>query len=163
MSVSTRTYHRGDAETLFEIFVEAIHDGASAHYTDAQLHAWAPSQDMPDSWPYTMAKLETWVAEAKGEIAGFMCATPQGYIDLAYVRPCWMGRSVAQTLYDVILKRARNTDLTRMTTHASLMARPFFARQGWQVDEMEIVDRNGEQLKRFAMSLTLGAPHDTTL
>ncbi|NRB19314.1 MAG: GNAT family N-acetyltransferase [Rhodobacteraceae bacterium] len=118
---------------------------------------------MPDKWPGRLATLNVWVAEADGEIAGFMAATPQGYIDFAFLRPRWMGRSVAQALYDVILERARSADLTRMTTHASLMARPFFARQGWQVDKMEIVDRNGEQLKRFAMSLTLGAPHDPTL
>lgn len=163
MNVAIRAYHRDDAEPLYDIFVEAIHDGASAHYSLAQRQAWAPDTDMPDKWPGRLATLNVWVAEADGEIAGFMAATPQGYIDFAFLRPRWMGRSVAQALYDVILERARSADLTRMTTHASLMARPFFARQGWQVDKMEIVDRNGEQLKRFAMSLTLGAPHDPTL
>ena len=163
MSVTIRPYHSSDAATLFEIFVEAIHKGAAAHYTHAQRMAWAPDTEMSAKWPERLAALDVSVAEADDEIAGFMAATPQGYIDFAFVRPRWMGRSVAQTLYDVILERARSSDLTRMTTHASLLARPFFAKQGWQVDEMEIVDLNGEQLKRFAMSLTLGAPHDPTL
>ncbi|NIZ59504.1 GNAT family N-acetyltransferase [Sedimentitalea sp. CY04] len=163
MSVTIRAYHPDDARTLYSIFSEAIHKGTVAHYSAAQRQAWAPSADMPDWWPDSLAKLETWVAEAGGEIAGFMCATPQGYVDFTYVRPRWMGRSVAQALYDITLERARGRNLTRLTTHASLMARPFFARQGWQVDEMEIVDRNGEQLKRFAMSLTLDASHEQTL
>ncbi|AZV77561.1 GNAT family N-acetyltransferase [Parasedimentitalea marina] len=163
MSVTTRAYHTDDAETLFAIFYEAIHDGASAHYSLAQRQAWAPGSTMPATWPDRLAALDVCVAQSDGEIAGFMAASLQGYIDFAFVRPRWMGRSVAQTLYDVILERARGANLTRMTTHASLLARPFFARQGWQVDEMEIVDINGEQLKRFAMSLTLGAPHEQTL
>ena len=163
MSVSIRAYRPDDAETLYSIFFEAIHDGTNGHYSKAQQHAWAPWADMPAWWPARLAELEIWVAQADGEIAGFMCATPQGYVDFTYVRPRWMGRSVAQALYDITLERARSRNLTRLTTHASLMARPFFARQGWQVDEMEIVDRSGEQLKRFAMSLTLEASDEQTL
>lgn len=163
MSVTTRVYTPNDAETLFTIFVEAIHEGAAAHYTHAQRMAWAPNSEMSATWPARLAALEVIVAESDDEIAGFMAVTSEGYIDSTYVRPRWMGRSVAQALYDVVLERAHADTLPRMTTHASLLARPFFAKQGWQVDEMEIVDRNGEQLKRFAMSLTLGAPHDTAL
>lgn len=163
MNVAIRAYHPEDAEVLADVFYEAIHQGTGKHYTPAQQQAWAPSPGMPASWPSRLAALDVWIAQADGEVAGFMAATPQGYIDFTYVRPRWMGRAVAQALYDVILERARVSNLKRMTTHASLLARPFFAKQGWQVDEMEIVDRNGEQLKRFAMSLTLGAPHEQTL
>lgn len=163
MNVAIRAYHPNDAVVLADVFYEAVHHGTGGHYTPAQQQAWAPNADMPATWPDRLAALDVWVAQADDEIAGFMAATPQGYIDFAFVRPRWMGRTVAQALYDVILERARTSHLKRMTTHASLLARPFFAKQGWQVDEMEIVDLNGEQLKRFAMSLTLGAPHDTTL
>jgi len=163
MNVTIRAYHPDDAEALADVFYEAIHQGTGKHYTPAQQQAWAPNPGMPTTWPNRLATLDVWVAQIDGEVAGFMAATPQGYIDFAYVRPRWMGRAVAQALYDVILERARVSNLKRMTTHASLLARPFFAKQGWQVDEMEIVDRNGEQLKRFAMSLTLGAPHEQTL
>lgn len=163
MKVTIRAYRHQDAEPLAAVFYEAIHSGTAEHYTPAQRQAWAPNAESSAAWSDRLGALDVVVAEANDEIAGFMAATPQGYIDFAFVRPRWMGRSVAQALYDVILERARVANLTRMTTHASLMARPFFARQGWQVDEMEIVDRNEEQLKRFAMSLPLGAPHDPTL
>ncbi len=155
MNVSIRAYLPEDAATLFAIFVEAVRIGAAARYTPAQRLAWAPHTDMPDRWPDRLANLDTFVAEAGGEIAGFMAATPQGYIDIAFVRPRWMGRSVAQALYDCIVERARANKLTDLTTHASLLARPFFARQGWQVDTTEMIDRNDEVLRRFAMSAKL--------
>jgi putative acetyltransferase len=156
VSVAIRAYGPNDATTLYAIFVEAIRVGAASHYTKAQRLAWAPESDMHAGWPDQLAAPETWVAEADGDIAGFMGATPAGYINLAFVRPCWMGRGVAQALYERILERAQARGLTRLTTHASLMAQPFFARHGWQVDTAETVDRNGEVLKRFAMSLELG-------
>jgi len=160
VSIDIRAYHPDDAATLFAIFVEAVRIGAATHYTPAQCLAWAPDTDMPSNWPDRLASLETWVAKADSEIgceiAGFMAATPQGYVDLAFVRPRWMGRSVAQALYECVLERARRDKLTHLTTHASLLARPFFARQGWQVDATEMIDRNGEVLRRFAMSVNLG-------
>jgi putative acetyltransferase len=156
VNVEVRAYRPDDATRLYAIFIESIRVGAANHYTHAQRLAWAPEPDMRAGWPDQLAALETWVAQVDDDIAGFMGATPQGYIDLAFVRPRWMGRGVAQALYDCIFERARGRGLTRLTTHASLLAQPFFARQGWQVDTPETVDRNGEALKRFAMSLTLG-------
>ena len=156
MNVDIRAYSPGadsEAATLFAIFVEAVRDGAADHYTLAQRQAWAPDANTPALWPDKLAELHTLVAEVDGEIAGFIAATPQGYIDLAFVRPRWMGRGVAQALYDCVVERAHRFGLTRMTTHASHLARPFFARQGWQVDATEMIDRNGETLTRFAMSV----------
>ena len=156
MNVEARAYRPDDATRLYAIFIESIRVGAASHYTHAQRLAWAPEPHMRPGWPDQLAALEIWVAVVDGDIAGFMGATPQGYIDLAFVRPRWMGRGVAQTMYERLFEWAVARGLTRLTTHASLLAQPFFARQGWQVDYSETVDRNGEALKRFAMSLELG-------
>jgi putative acetyltransferase len=158
VNVQIRCYDHGDASTLFEIFVEAVREGTAAHYTPAQRHAWAPETTMPPGWPDKLAGLDTRVAVAGGEIAGFMAATQKGYVDLAFVRPLWMGRGVAQALHDCLVERARGRGLTRLSTHASHPARSFFARNGWRVEATEIIDRNGEALTRFAMSLELGEP-----
>jgi len=159
VNVRVRSYHPdklGEAATLFAIFVEAVRIGAKDHYSEAQRLAWAPRIDMPEGWPDQLARLETYVAETDGEIAGFMAWEPTGYIDLAFVRPRWMGRHVAQALYVRILERARSKDLTHLTAHASHLARAFFARNGWRVDYPEQINRDGEVLSRFAMSLELG-------
>jgi len=160
VNVQVRGYDPGDAAVLYAIFVEAARDGTTNHYTPAQRLAWAPDTSMAPEWPGKLAALDTWVAMAENEIAGFMAATQRGYIDLAYVRPRWMGRGVAQALYDRIVERARGRSLSRLTTHASLSARSFFLRQGWRVENGETIERNiernGEALTRFAMSIDLG-------
>lgn len=136
MIVQIRRYHSQDAATLYAVYVEAVQIGAAAHYTHAQRLAWAPDRPMHRDWPDKLAALDTWVAEADGEIAGFMAVTKTGHIDLAFVRPRWMGRHVAQAVYERVVERARHADLPRLTTP-------------------ETVDRNGETLTRFAMSLSL--------
>ena len=158
MNVRVRPYLRQDAAALYAVYVEAVQIGAADHYTLAQRLAWAPDQSMADDWPDKLAAMDTWVAQADGDIAGFMAVRPDGYIDLAFVRPRWMGRAVAQAVYERVVERAQRAGLPRLTTHASHLARSFFARNGWLVDHTEIIDRNGETLTRFAMSLILEIP-----
>ena len=155
MTPALRPYRDGDAPALFAVFVEAVRTGAATRYTEAQRLAWAPRTEMPADWPAFLAGMDIWIAEIDGAIAGFFAATPKGYIDLAFVRPEWMGRGVAQALYDHILGKARQRTLPRLSVHASHLERSFFARNGWQVDHPETVTRGGQSLERFAMSLQL--------
>jgi len=127
VNVHVRPYHSLDADTLYAVYVEAVQIGAADHYTLAQRMAWAPDQPMPDDWPDQLAAMDTWVAEVDGDIAGFMAVRPDGYIDLAFVRPRWMGRNVAQALYERILERALSKGLNRLSTHANHLARPFLS------------------------------------
>ena len=150
-----RPFRPADAAGVFAVFRTAVRDGAATRYSEAQRMAWAPLDAMPDNWPGWLSGMDTQVAEDAGEIAGFMAATHEGYLDMAFVLPRWMGKGLAQALYDVILSHARARNLTRMTAHASHLARPFFARNGWRIDYPETVTRNGVALDRFAMSLDL--------
>jgi hypothetical protein len=52
--------------------------------------------------------------------------------------------------------------LNRLTTHASHLARRFFARHGWRVDYPETAERDGAALERFALSLDLGETDEKT-
>lgn len=157
MSVTIRPFRPGDAPELFSIFHAAVRTGAAARYTEAQRRAWLPVDEMPDDWEARVTDEDTWVAESAGSAIGFMGATRDGYLDLAFVRPEWMGKGVSQPLHDRIVGGARDRKVGRMTTHASHFARSFFARNGWQVDHPETVERGGERLERFAMSLMLEA------
>ncbi|MDQ2095419.1 GNAT family N-acetyltransferase [Rhodalgimonas zhirmunskyi] len=154
--IRIRSYTPDDAAPLHALFHVAIHKGAAGHYTPAQRAAWSPSSQMPASWPTKLAALETRVALRDREIAGFMAMTPEGYLDLAFTHPDHTRHGVATALHSALLELARTRGLTRLTTHASLAARAFFDRHGWQVTHAEKVARGGETLDRFAMSLSLG-------
>ena len=42
-----------------------------------------------------------------------------------------------------------------MTAHASLLAQPFFAKRGWQIEKHEMHVRNGVTIPRAEMSKDL--------
>ena len=158
MTPQIRAFRPEDSATLSTVYFKAVRDGAKAHYTARQRRAWAPDAKAPPDWAGKLAVLDTLVAEVDGEIAGFMACTYDGYIDLAFVHPQWMRRGVAQALYEETHFRARTRALPRLTAHASHLARAFFARNGWQIDGTERVERNGERLQRFTMSCQILPP-----
>ncbi|UYV36098.1 GNAT family N-acetyltransferase [Rhodobacteraceae bacterium D3-12] len=155
MTPRIRPYHSGDSDTLFAIFVDAVRNGTGEYYDNDQRRAWAPATTPPSDWSARLGACDTYVALFEGEIAGFIATTADGYVDLAFVRPALARRGVGQALYDAMLARARSRGLTALTTHASHLAKPFFARNGWRVETTELIERNGATLERFAMALDL--------
>ena len=144
-----------DCAALFGVFHAAVHIGAARHYTQAERKAWI-SRDTPGpGWPARLRAQTVFAARNGGQIVGFMAVEPDGHLDLAFVRPDWMGRGVAVMLHAWLLDWAEARGLPRLTTEASHLARSFLARQGWQVDRVETVTRDGQQIKRFCMTLNL--------
>lgn len=157
-AVRLRPYCMGDAAATANLFHRAVREGARAHYSEAERQAWSPAPPEGPAWAERLQRAETLVAEsADGTLAGFMSLTEAGVLDLAFVAPEWMGRGVAGQLHDALIGRARARGLTRLTTEASHLARPFFARRGWQLEAEQQVERRGVRLTNFRMSLRLEA------
>ena len=158
MNVLVRSYAAGDAPALGEIFHRAVHEGAAGRYSAEERAAWSPR--VPDTlkWQDRLAEAETVVAEGPDGPVGFMSLyLDRAYLDLAFVLPEAMGKGVAAALYAVLETRARATGLTRLTTEASLLAEPFFARQGWQIVKRQRVERLGVMIPNAVMEKDLVA------
>ena len=142
-----------DFEALGCVMFRAIHEGPSP-YSRAQRIAWLAAPNSGADWAERMAAQHVVLGEAD-EITGFMTLTDTGYIDLAYILPAARGRGLFAGLLGGIETEARRIGLTRLTTHASLMAQPAFARHDFAIDHHETVTRNGQRLARAAMSKLL--------
>ncbi len=161
--ISVRRATPLDRDALYGVYFRSVREGAAAFYTLEQRAAWARSPIPKSNKPTPNDTLQRWLAEVDGEIVGFMAVTPDGYIDLAFVLPEWMGRGVAQAVYDKLLEWAYSVGVMRLTAHASHFARRFFEKQGWQVDYPEITTRNGQGFERFEMSLELENQDEKTI
>lgn len=93
----------------------------------------------------------TLVAEEGGEVIAFAEIEDDGHLDMFYCRQDVVGRGVGSSLYRAIEREARARGLVRMTTEASITARPFFERQGFVVAREQLVVLRGVELKNFAM------------
>lgn len=148
-----------DDDAIFSVFFRAVRQGAAKFYTQKQRVVWAP-KSKPDQTPTNHSMLR-WVAEMDGDIIGFIAVTRAGYIDLAYVLPEWMGRGVAQALYDAVLEWAHHARLSELTSHASHFAKRFFLKNNWQVDYPETVALGDQKLERFYMRCKLEIQNET--
>ncbi len=137
------------------IFFCAVHEGARNVYSPAQRLAWGGATIDLDRWRERIAPMQGFVAEDAGEPVGFMTIDADGHIDLAFVLPSQAQRGVGAKLLGAVEDWARMQGVARLTTFASLAARPFFARHGWVVVERQQVARGGAVLERYSMEKVL--------
>ena len=79
-----------------------------------------------------------------------------GYLDLAFVEKGAQGTGVAEAAYLVLENRARAARLSRLSSDASHLAKPFFARHGWACLGPQTVERDGVTLENWRMEKALG-------
>lgn len=74
---------------------------------------------------------------------------------MLFVHSEYQGLGVARTLMNHILLKARDQNLTELTTDASITARPFFERSGFRVDHEQDVQLRGQTFRNYRMSRAL--------
>ncbi len=146
-----RLLDESDLASVAQLFTDSVHQIASQYYDPDQLAAWAPVPPDLELWRHRLGGLETWVAEVEGRLAGFLSVGSNGYVAYLYVSPRDGRRGVASALHRHAEAALVEAGATELFTEASLAARPFFERVGFQVVEEQQVCREGMILRRFAM------------
>ncbi|MBP7565951.1 MAG: GNAT family N-acetyltransferase [Burkholderiaceae bacterium] len=149
-----------DFDQLADVFTASVREVAASHYDAAQRDAWAPVTPDYAGWRERFAGLQLWLVEAEDDhghrrMAGFLGGTVDGHLDLLFTAPGFARRGVAAALYQAFETHCRAQGTRTLRTEASLVARPFFERQGFAVQEEQQVVRRGVVLRRFAMRRTL--------
>jgi putative acetyltransferase len=123
-----RPYESTDLPGVMEIYTASIRSLAASYYSPEQIAAWAPVPPDAARWQERLSHLHTIVAESDGGLAGFASYTHDGYLDFLFTHPTCARRGVATRLYQRVESALRTVNAPRVTTHASLAARPFFDR-----------------------------------
>ncbi len=148
-----------DLPSIVSLFTDSVHQLAARSYTTEQRATWAPEDPDVNQWRSRLAKVETLIAESDGIMAGFVSFTASGHIEFLFTAPEFCRRGVASLLYEAAVERLHGKGVPTLTTDASLEARPFFETKGFSVVEAQTVERDGVQLKRFAMARSLSHSH----
>ena len=150
-----RVGSRDDVDTLIQLFHDSVHRGAAGDYTPAQLFAWAPTVIDKAQWAKKLDSQTVWIAELEGAAIGFVTLDKPDYVDMLYVHPDHLRRGVATRLIAHAQKLAVRLRAKRLRTEASVTARGFFEKHGFQMLEKQIVLRNGQNLTNFRMEKRL--------
>jgi putative acetyltransferase len=144
-----RAYLPKDQDAVINVFVRAIRESAIRDYSAAQIDAWA-GVDRVDAWSAVDHRL-IWVAVVNDLVIGFTDLELSGHLDRMYVHPEHEGRGVASALLNRLEEAGRRKGLTRLFTEASITAKPFFERRGFEVLTSQVVEFRGEKFTNFKM------------
>jgi putative acetyltransferase len=153
-----RPYEDRDLAAVAELFTASVHEAAASHYDGVQRAAWAPRPPDLAQWRERLAPVVTLLAEQDGRLAGFLSYSAQGHIQFLFTAPGAIRGGVASALYGAAEADLRARRVELLTTEASLVAQPFFARQGVEVVEEQNVERAGVMFRRYRMRKALQLP-----
>jgi putative acetyltransferase len=155
--VKLRACQPQDAPVLAKLFTESVRAIAAADYSPEQLEAWVPNPPDAAYWRERLGALIVFVAEIDSEAAGFISLDRDGHLDHLYVHAGFQRRGVALALYRRIEQEAMARGIRRIFTEASITARPFFARVGFQTIAPQEIERRGVSFTNFRMERLLPA------
>lgn len=150
-----RSFLPTDAAALVALFRDSARSTCPLHYTEAQVKAWAPDDIDLERFKARCEARATWVAELEGLVAGFCDLEPDGHIDMLYVHPRHQKRGVAGAMLDHIENVARQRNLSRLYTEASIPARPVFETRGFQCVAPQTVSIRAVSMTNFRMEKRL--------
>jgi putative acetyltransferase len=149
--VTIDPYGPADAAATLTVYQRAIRETASTDYSPQQIAAWAADDIDVEQWNERRMRPRTLVARSGGEVAGFGDIDGDGYVDMMFVAPEFVGRGVATALLEAVLQLARADGTEEFTVHASVTARPFFERKAFVVVEERHPVVRGVELTNFLM------------
>lgn len=141
-----REYMASDCEQMAELFYQTVHSIDAKDYTKEQRNAWASGTVNLPAWHKSFSEHNTLVAVEQGNIVGFGDIDSTGYLDRLYVHKDFQQQGIATALCDRL-----ESGFDKITTHASITAKPFFLQRGYKVIREQQVIRNRVALTNYVM------------
>lgn len=138
-----REYQDRDFQQLCAIFLRAVTITARQHYSAAQITAWAQVDET--RWNTKLAQSQVRVAVINSQPVGFITRIDR-YIDMLFIDPDYNRQGIASALLNPWIMSE-----SELTVDASITAKPFFERHGFQVLKQQRVACRGEWLTNFHM------------
>ncbi|MFN5513205.1 MAG: GNAT family N-acetyltransferase [Cyanobacteriota bacterium] len=154
-----RHYRPSDAPALLRLLRETVRAVNSRDYSPAQIEAWAPESLDLALWARRCETHITLVAEAEGDILGFILLRRNGYLDCLYCHKHHQRRGVGGQLYEAAAGRALDLGLTRLWVEASITALPFFESMGFTGRQVQTVRRRGQTFLNYYLEKDLTGTH----
>lgn len=142
-----RRYQQSDCKELTELFYNTIHTVNANDYTKEQLNVWATGQIDLEEWNQSLQEHFSVVAVDNGTIVGFGDIDKTGYLDRLFVHADYQGKGIATAICNQLEQAIEGNTVT----HASITARPFFAKRGYKVVKEQKIERQGIFLTNFLM------------
>ncbi|WP_242841328.1 GNAT family N-acetyltransferase [Lachnoclostridium phytofermentans] len=152
-AIQLRPYQPVDCKEISELFYQTVHHINVKDYSLEQRMVWANGKVNLKEWNDSFLNHYTLVATDGSSILGFSDIDATGYLDRLYIHKDYQGLGIATRLCDALEAQAFTNGSKEITTHASITAKPFFLKRGYQVVKEQQVIRGGVSLTNYVMIL----------
>ena len=142
-----RRYKNEDLKELITLFKETVHTVNAKDYSPEEIKAWTFSKTDFSEWEQSLSEHYSFVAVENGVIVGFGDISPEGYLDRLFVHKNFQNRGIGTALCNQLEKQVNGA----IVTHASITAKNFFEKRGYQTIKEQKVMRNGVYLRNYVM------------
>lgn len=142
-----RRYQPSDCKEVTELFYNTVHIINAKDYTKEQLDAWATGQVDLKKWNQSLQEHYSIVAVNNKIIVGFGDIDKYGYLDRLFVHADYQRKGIATAICNKLEQAVEG----KVTTHASITAKPFFEKRGYEVLKKQEVERRRIFLINFVM------------
>lgn len=146
--MNIRRYESSDCPELAQLFYETVHSVNARDYSPKQLDAWATGSVDLVKWDESLSAHYSIVAIEDDTIVGFGDMDENGYLDRLYVHKDYQHRGIATAICDEL---EVTIGAAVYVTHASITAKPFFMRRGYNAVREQQVVRHGVSLTNYVM------------
>ena len=150
-----RPYRPDDVAALAALYRDAVEGLGAAAYGPEQIAVWAAFADEHGAFRARLSEGFALVVEMDGAPAAFCHLHPLDHISLLYTATRFARQGLATAVYRGVEAYARDHGQVRLHTDASKISRPFFAREGFEVVQVEEVERLGVTFERYRMEKEL--------
>ncbi len=144
-----------DTPQLAELFRQTVLVHGPQYYTPEQTEVWASFASDTAQFTACIDGVTTLIAENDTGILGFVGIGTDGHVALSYVRHDCLRQGVGSALMQRALTYARNEQIPRLYTEASVFSLGLFQKFGFRLEGTEIVDRQGVTFERYRLALEL--------
>jgi putative acetyltransferase len=148
-----RDYQPEDADEVADLFHDSVHGIVSPTLSAAQLEAWAPTPPDYQAWRLRLAEKKPYLVCLEERILGFIELEADGHIDCFYTHTDHQRQGVGAVLYAHLLSQAEARGIVDLHVEASEIARPFFEKKGFVLGKQNRIERGGEILTNYSMTL----------
>lgn len=152
--MQVRLFRPEDVEQVAQLFHDTVRKVNIQDYCQDQVEAWSPDDIYFRNWSPICSKF-TYVAAENSRVIGFGELEVDGHIDCFYVHYQYQRQGVGSKIYQAIEIKARELNLIRLFTDASITAKPFFIHQGFNLVKRQQVLCRGQTLINFLMEKRL--------
>lgn len=128
-----RPFKSADVHQIAQLFYDTVHAIGARDYSQEHLNAWAPANADAQIWNARLTPNIAYVVDQGGIIIGFGDLTSKGSLEHLYVHKDYQGKGVAKLIVNTLLQKAKRLGLREITTVASITAKPFFEKVGFEV------------------------------